>query len=231
MPIVSVPGTEHVSASVSGEAFRAYDRSQFVGRPGGWRRFVCPLPARAEPRCRTSCLQAPRLRQWRQPVSPSTPVLRSRAARRRSSMTGFTAGCSCSRPASCAFRGRARRRRGPPGSFAAIGVCLWGSAEIVFRLSMSDPDAWYPRSTQVLLFVAFAFAYTTLVLLARERVRRFDTVLALDGVLAGLAAAAVAAVAAVPRARRAPRPGPPRRRDVPPRGARRADRSWSPSWA
>ena len=99
--------------------------------------------------------------------------------------------------ASCAVRG-VRGDARTAWSFAAIGVFLWGSAEIVFRLSVSDPDAWYPRSTQVLLFVAFAFAYVTLVLLARERVRRFDMVLALDGLLAGLAAAAVAAVALFP---------------------------------
>ena len=46
----------------------------------------------------------------------------------------------------------------------------------------------------MLLLIAFTLAYITLVLLARERVRRFDPVLALDGALAGLAAAAVAAV-------------------------------------
>jgi two-component system cell cycle response regulator len=99
--------------------------------------------------------------------------------------------------ASCAVRGIRGDAR-TAWSFAAIGVFLWGSAEIVFRLSVSNLDAWYPRSTQVLLFVAFAFAYVTLVLLARERVRRFDMVLALDGLLAGLAAAAVAAVALFP---------------------------------
>ncbi len=93
-----------------------------------------------------------------------------------------------------AWRGDARAA----WAFAAIGVFLWGTAEIVFRLSVSDPNDWYPRSTQVLLFVAFACAYTTLVLLARERVRHFDTVLALDGLLAGLAAAAVAAVVLFP---------------------------------
>ena len=99
--------------------------------------------------------------------------------------------------ASCAlraWRGDARAA----WAFAAVGVFLWGTAEIVFRLSVSDPRAWYPRSTQILLFLAFAFAYTTLVLLARERVRHFDTVVALDGLLAGLAAAAVAAVVLFP---------------------------------
>jgi len=99
--------------------------------------------------------------------------------------------------ASCAvraWRGNARAA----WAFAAVGVFLWGTAEVVFRLSVSDPKDWYPRSTQVLLFVAFAFAYTTLVLLARERVRHFDTVVVLDGLLAGLAAAAVAAVVLFP---------------------------------
>ncbi len=99
--------------------------------------------------------------------------------------------------ASCAlraWRGDARAA----WAFAAVGVFLWGTAEIVFRLSVSDPRAWYPRSTQILLFLAFAFAYTTLVLLARERVRHFDTVVVLDGLLAGLAAAAVAAVVLFP---------------------------------
>ena len=85
-------------------------------------------------------------------------------------------------------------------SAAAAGVLVWGCAEIVFRLLEPDPHAWYPQAAQALLFVAFSLAYVTLGLLARERVRQFDPVLALDGVLAGLAAAAVAAVLLFPRA-------------------------------
>jgi two-component system, cell cycle response regulator len=109
--------------------------------------------------------------------------------------------------ASCAYRAWRGDARAA-WAFAAIGVFLWGVAEIVFRLSVSDPTAWYPRSTQVLLFVAFAFAYTTLVLLARERVQQFDTVVVLDGLLAGLAAAAVAAVVLFPAHHAHHAPGP-----------------------
>src|SRR4029077_12294526 len=93
---------------------------------------------------------------------------------------------------SCAYRA-SRRGRSGAWVFAALGVLLWGTAEIVFRLTAANRHALYPPATQILLFAAFSLAYTTLALLARERVRRFDTVLALDGVLAGLAAAAAAA--------------------------------------
>jgi diguanylate cyclase (GGDEF)-like protein/putative nucleotidyltransferase with HDIG domain len=96
--------------------------------------------------------------------------------------------------ASCAYRG------GREGAWtvAALGLSVWGTAEVVFRLSALGVHALYPPATQALLFVAFTLAYTTLGLLARERVRRFDTVLALDGALAGLAAAALAAVLLFP---------------------------------
>ena len=96
---------------------------------------------------------------------------------------------------SCALHGHQRESAWIVG---AVGLFVWGTAEVVFRLSERTVHALYPPTTQALLFVAFTFAYTTLVLLARERVRRFDTVLALDGALAGLAAAAVAAVLLFP---------------------------------
>jgi two-component system, cell cycle response regulator len=98
---------------------------------------------------------------------------------------------------SCAYRGLQGDARGA-WLVAAAGVVVWGLAELVFRLLTPDPHAWYPQATQVLLFVAFSLAYTTLGLLARERVRHFDPVLALDGLLAGLAAAAVAALLLFP---------------------------------
>jgi diguanylate cyclase (GGDEF)-like protein len=99
--------------------------------------------------------------------------------------------------ASCALRGRRGDGRSA-WTVATVGVVVWGGAEVVFRLSAPDPHSVYPRVTQVMLFVGFSLAYTTLGLLARERVRRFDAVLALDGVLAGLAAAALAAVLLFP---------------------------------
>ncbi len=99
--------------------------------------------------------------------------------------------------ASCAYRARRGDAR-LAWTIAAVGVGVWGAAEIVFRLSVANPNHWYPGATQVLLFVGFSLAYTTLALLARERVRHFDPVLALDGLLAGLAAAAVAAVVLFP---------------------------------
>ncbi len=97
---------------------------------------------------------------------------------------------------SCAARGR--RDGGGPWILAAVGVLVWGAAEIVFRASTPNPHTPYPATTQAMLFVAFTLAYTTLALLARDRVRRFDAVLALDGALAGLAAASLAAVLLFP---------------------------------
>jgi diguanylate cyclase (GGDEF)-like protein len=101
--------------------------------------------------------------------------------------------------ASCAYRGR-RGDAGGAWTVGAVGIAVWGTAEIVFRLQTSDPHVLYPPATQVLLFVGFSLAYTTLGLLARERVHRFDPVLALDGALAGLAGAAVAALLLFPEA-------------------------------
>jgi diguanylate cyclase (GGDEF)-like protein len=97
----------------------------------------------------------------------------------------------------CAYRARSGDARGAWAT-AAVGVLVWGGAEITFRVLQANPHDWYPRTAQTMLFVAFALAYTTLVLLARERVRRFDVVLALDGLLAGLAAAAAAALLLFP---------------------------------
>jgi two-component system, cell cycle response regulator len=99
--------------------------------------------------------------------------------------------------ANCAYR--SRRGDAPrPWAIAALGVVVWGTAEIVFRLSAANPRVVYPPVTEALLFVAFGLAYATFGLLARERVRRFDPVLALDGALAGLAAAAVASILLFP---------------------------------
>src|SRR5206468_4147855 len=86
--------------------------------------------------------------------------------------------------ASCADRGR--RDGGGPWILAAVGVLVWGSAEIVFRAATPNSLTLYPPATQAMLFVAFTLAYTTLALLARDRVRSFDPVLALDGALAAL---------------------------------------------
>ncbi len=99
--------------------------------------------------------------------------------------------------AACAYRAHTGDASGAWAT-ASIGVLVWGGAEIVFRLLRANAHDWYPRTTQAMLFIAFALAYTTLVLLARERVRRFDVVLALDGLLAGLAAGAAAALLLFP---------------------------------
>jgi two-component system, cell cycle response regulator len=99
--------------------------------------------------------------------------------------------------ASCAYRALRGDARGP-WAVAAVGVLLWGCAEVVYRIAAPDPHELYPQVTQVMLFCAFSLAYTTLYLLARERVQRFDPVLGMDGVLAGLAAAALAAVLLFP---------------------------------
>jgi two-component system cell cycle response regulator len=102
----------------------------------------------------------------------------------------FLAAAGCAR---CGLHSRAKR----PWILAAVGVAVWGTAEIVFRL-VAPPRSLYPPVTEALLFVAFTLAYTTLGLLARDRVRRFDPVLALDGALAGLAAAALASLLLFP---------------------------------
>ena len=126
--------------------------------------------------------------------------------------------------ASCAlraWRGDARAA----WAFAAVGVFLWGTAEIVFRLSVSDPRRLVPAEhRRCCCSSRFASPTQRSVLLARERVRHFDPVLALDGLLAGPRRRGGRGGAAVPRPRRAPRPGPGRAAaGVPARGARRAD--------
>ena len=90
---------------------------------------------------------------------------------------------------------------------AAIGVSFWCAAEVTFRIVEPDRTTWYPRITLALLGVAFAFAYTTLLLLARARVRRADAVLWLDGVIAALGVDALAALVLYPH-HGASRPGP-----------------------
>ncbi|MFL5820793.1 MAG: HD domain-containing phosphohydrolase [Solirubrobacteraceae bacterium] len=76
---------------------------------------------------------------------------------------------------------------------ATLGVIVWGAAEVVFRLVEPSSRASYPPVSQAMLLVGFSLAYTTLILLARARVRRFDPLLALDGMIAGAGGASVAA--------------------------------------
>ena len=73
--------------------------------------------------------------------------------------------------AACANRGRTGDARAA-WAFAAVGVLIWGVSEITYRVLRSDPTSWYPPLSQATLFIAFSLAYMTLVLLARERVRR-----------------------------------------------------------
>lgn len=103
-----------------------------------------------------------------------------------------------------------RARAGPSTgawALATVGLTLWATAELVYRVFESDPTAYYPPATQLLLAGAFASAYGTLVLLARERIQRFDPILALDGALAGLTAAAVVAVWLLPDGAEGAQPG------------------------
>lgn len=103
-----------------------------------------------------------------------------------------------------------RARAGPSTgawTLATVGLTLWAGAEFVYRVFESDPTAYYPPATQLLLAGAFACAYGTLVLLARERIQRFDPILALDGALAGLTAAAVVAVWLLPDSAEGAQPG------------------------
>ena len=99
--------------------------------------------------------------------------------------------------ASCAYRAVRGDARGP-WAVAAVGVVFWGGAEVVYRLTTSNRHLLYPHVTQAMLFLAFSLAYTTLFMLARERVPRFDPILGMDGLLAGLAAAALAATLLFP---------------------------------
>jgi diguanylate cyclase (GGDEF)-like protein len=90
---------------------------------------------------------------------------------------------------------------------ATAGVVIWGGAEVVFRLTEPSPRAWYPPASRGMLLVGFLLAYTTLVLLARARVRRFDPLLALDGMIAGTGGASVAAALIFQPLAGAPVPG------------------------
>ncbi len=122
--------------------------------------------------------------------------------------------------AACARRARSDDA-GRAWGVAAVGVLVWGCSEIAFRMLAPNPRTWYPDASQALLFVAFALAYTTLAMLARERVSRLDVVLGLDGLVAGLAAVAVAALLLFPATGRVTR------------GLRRLSCSWSalsPAW-
>src|SRR2546421_5849242 len=47
--------------------------------------------------------------------------------------------------ASCAWRALRGDAR-TAWAVAAVGLVIWGSAEIVFRISAPDPHSWYPRS-------------------------------------------------------------------------------------
>lgn len=107
-------------------------------------------------------------------------------------LLALIAGAACA----TALRARAGPSRGA-WTLATVGLGFWATAELVYRTT-AEPTAYYPTATQLLLAVAFACAYGTLVLLARERIQRFDPVLALDGALAGLTAAAVVAVWLLP---------------------------------
>jgi two-component system cell cycle response regulator len=99
--------------------------------------------------------------------------------------------------AACAWRA-ARDRTVLPWGIAAAGVVLWGSAEAAYRLLEPDPRAWFPPVSLALLGLGFALAYTTIGLLARARVPRPDAVLALDGLIVGLAASSLAAALIFP---------------------------------
>src|SRR5947209_19251384 len=71
--------------------------------------------------------------------------------------------------ASCAYRVR-RGDAGGAWGVAAGGVLVWGSAEVLFRITAANPRSWYPDEAQALLFIGFSLAYCTLGLLARERI-------------------------------------------------------------
>jgi two-component system, cell cycle response regulator len=113
--------------------------------------------------------------------------------------------------AGCAWRAVRRPEERLPWLIAAAGVAVWLAAEVVYRVSESDPSAPYPPLTRALLLVAFLLAATTLTLLARRRVRSVDKRLLLDGLIGGLAIAAVAAVPLFPgsEASAGTQPGPP----------------------
>lgn len=97
---------------------------------------------------------------------------------------------------SLALRAHRERRDGGdalPWAIATVGVTVWLSAEVSYRLLEPNPDMPYPPATQGLLLVGFGLATTTLVLLARKRIDGFHKGLAADGLIGGLAVAAIAA--------------------------------------
>ena len=59
----------------------------------------------------------------------------------------------------CADRGR--RDGGGPWVLGAVGVLVWGSAEIVFRAATPNSLTLYPAATQAMLFVAFQIDHRT----------------------------------------------------------------------
>ncbi len=113
--------------------------------------------------------------------------------------------------ASCAWRAARVPEERFPWALASVGVIVWLSAELVYRLSESNPGAGYPTLTRGLLLVSFVLAAITIALLARRRVRSVERRLLLDGLIGGLAVAAVAAIPLFPEAEAAGtgQPGPP----------------------
>ena len=96
--------------------------------------------------------------------------------------------------ASCAWRAARSPGERVPWTLASVGVATWLAAEVVYRVSESDPMAAYPPATRALLVLSFTVAATTIALLARRRVREVEPRLLIDGLIGGLAIAALAAI-------------------------------------
>ena len=117
--------------------------------------------------------------------------------------------------AACCVLRAIRERRAGGNSIAwivgAVGVTVWFSAEVSYRLLEPDPTAPYPVLTQGLLALSFVLAPLTLVLLGRDRIEGFHKGLALDGLIGGLAVTAIAASLLFPvgSADAVSQPGPP----------------------
>ena len=103
----------------------------------------------------------------------------------------------------CGRRARMDKRQRVPWTIATIGVVVWGAADAVYRIGVSDPTAPYPPASQALLVVAFPLGAASVVLLARQRVRALPLDLLLDGLISGFAVAAIGAALLFPELARA----------------------------
>lgn len=87
-----------------------------------------------------------------------------------------------------------RAWRGPSQTawrLAVVGLVLWTGAEVAFRVIEPNASAPYPVPTQLMLAAGFAFAFSCLGILARERISSVHLAPLADAAIGGLVAAAI----------------------------------------